>query len=113
MILGIPIRRISGNKVQVHLSSGSISILTFKEGNFAGINTMTSKTAKGAVLNVASCSGIDELIAMEQQCDNFQNCAQTVTLSKGNDQHTYEVTRDRGVTIGTIIIRFPKHFDEK
>ena len=103
-------RRISGNKVQVHLSSGSISILTFKEGNFAGINTMSSKTAKGAVLNVASCSGIDELIALEQQCDKFQNCAKTVTVSKGNDQHTYEVTRDRGITIGTLKVQFQKRY---
>jgi len=106
---GIPIRRIAGNKAQVTLVSGSVSILTFKEGKFAGVNTMSSKTTKGnfnqvnkkgAVLSVASCSEKDELIALEQQCTDFQNCAQTVTLSKGNNQHIYEVTKDRGVTIG-------------
>ena len=113
MILGIPIRRIAGNKAQVTLVSGSVSILTFKEGKFAGVNTMSSKTTegnfnqvnkKGAVLSVASCSEKDELIALEQQCTDFQNCAQTVTLSKGNNQHIYEVTKDRGVTIGKWIL---------
>ena len=113
MIVGIPIRRIAGNKAQVTLVSGSVSILTFKEGKFAGVNTMSSKTTegnfnqvnkKGAVLSVASCSEKDELIALEQQCTDFQNCAQTVTLSKGNNQHIYEVTKDRGVTIGMWIL---------
>ena len=105
MILGIPIRRIAGNKLQVQLVSGSISILTFKDGNFAGVNTMSSKSSKGAVLSVASCSEKDELIALEQECTNFQNCAQTITLSKGNNQNIYELTKDRGVTIGKLMCK--------
>jgi len=97
---GIPIRRIAGSKAQVMLESGEITILTFKEGNFAGVNTMSTKTTKGAVLYVASCSEKADLIALEQQCDNFQKCAKTVTVTKGTSQHIYELTRDRGVTIG-------------
>ena len=83
------------------LESGEITILTFKAGNFAGVNTMSSKATKGAVLNVAGCSEKEaDFVALEQQCDNFQNCAKTVSLLKGTHQDTYEVTRDRGVTTG-------------
>jgi len=101
---GIPIRRIAGNKAQVMLESGEITILTFKAGNFAGVNTMSSKATKGAVLNVAGCSEKEaDFVALEQQCDNFQNCAKTVSLLKGTHQDTYEVTRDRGVTTGVWV----------
>ena len=103
-ILGIPIRRINGNKAQVMLESGEIVILSFKAGNFAGVNTMSSKTTKGAVLNVASCSeNVADFIALEQKCDNFHKCAKTITLLKGTHQDTYEVSSDRGVTSGETV----------
>ena len=106
-ILGIQIRRINGNKAQVMLESGEIVILSFKAGNFAGVNTMSSKTTKGAVLNVASCSeNVADFIALEQKCDNFHKCAKTVTLLKGTHQDTYEVSSDRGVTSGETFFPF-------
>ena len=106
-ILGIPIRRINGNKAQVMLESGEIVILSFKAGNFAGVNTMSSKTTKGAVLNVASCSeNVADFIALEQKCDNFHKCAKAITLLKGTHQDTYEVSSDRGVTSGETFFLF-------
>ena len=86
-----------GGKIQISLESGSVAILTFKEGQFSGINTVQNKNPNH-FLHAAQCwNKIEEgLIVLEQNCENDLTCSKLVTLTKSHQQNTYEASSDRG-----------------
>ena len=74
-----------------------MAILTFKEGQFSGINTVQNKNPN-RFLHAAQCwNKIEEgLIVLEQNCENDLTCSKLVTLTKSHQQNTYEASSDRG-----------------
>ena len=78
------------------LETGSVAILTFKEGKFSSINTVQNKK-QGYFLHAAQCLNNEGSIILEQECKNDRSCAKISTLTKSHEQNTYEASGDRGM----------------
>ena len=86
-----------GGKIQISLESGSVAILSFKDGQFSGINTLQNKKSHHFLHAVQCWNKMEEgLIVLEQNCENDLTCSKLVTLTKNNQQNTYEASSDRG-----------------
>ena len=94
---GQKIQPLPGGKIQISLESGSVAILSFKDGQFSGINTLQNKKSHHFLHAVQCWNKMEEgLIVLEQNCENDLTCSKLVTLTKNNQQNTYEASSDRG-----------------
>ena len=65
--IGQTIKSMQGGKIQVLLDSGSVALLTFKDGKFSSINNVKS-TKPNYFLHASQCVNNQEMIVLEQKC---------------------------------------------
>ena len=87
---------LTSDKAQITLESGSLAILTFKQGKFTSINVLKAKKSN-AIVHAVTCTTAQELIVIEQTCENFVNCDKIATVTSGYSQETYESNGQRGL----------------
>ena len=95
--IGQQIKSMQGGKIQVLLDSGSVALLTFKDGKFSSINNVKS-TKPNYFLHASQCVNNQEMIVLEQKCEPEANsCDQYATLTRSKSKNTYEAKGDRGL----------------